>query len=300
MTITEFMTRFPSDKACEEFLFQNLMKDGKRCSHCGHSDVTKLNRLDRKHIYYKCKGCRKMFTALTNTVFHGSKLGLQKWFLCIYYMTISSKGISSVQLSKQVGVTQKTSWLVLTKLRYFIEDNLGEFIFPVEVDETYIGGLEKNKHRSKRKKGSQGGANKMVVQGIIQRGSAGNIVIAQHVDNTKSETLKKYIYDNVKIKTEVFTDDYMGYRHLKWGYKHSYVKHSKGEYVRGRYHTNTIESFWSLFKRGYVGVYHYMSKKYLQKYINEFTFRNDNKLNPFNSLVEHGRRFRTKTYAELI
>ncbi len=221
------------------------------------------------------------FTVITGTIFEGSNIDLQKWFLAYYMLTNTSKGIASTQLAKQLGITQKTAWFMLHRLRQLAKQDFQIFKGTVEVDETFIDGKEKNKHASK-KKGAL--TPKAPIIGIIERDT--KKIKASHVQNTKAMTLKGYIYDNVAFGSSIMTDDNMVYRKINPCYDHKSVSHSMKEYVNGTCHTNNIESFWSMFKRNYIGTYHYMSKKHLQKYINEYVFRyNYKKSNSFDFMA---------------
>ena len=209
---------------------------------------------------------------------HRSKVPLQKWVIAIYLMSTSLKGVSSMKLHRDLGVTQKTAWMMAQKIREGWIDGDGESMSgPVEVDETYIGGLERNKPKSKRANQGHGPVNKTGIIGSKERDTGR--AKADVLEDGKGETLQKFVRENIIPGATIFTDENRGYVHLgvKYGgeYKHESVRHSAKEYVHGMAHTNGIESFWSMLKRGYHGVYHQMSRKHLQRYVNEFAGRHN-------------------------
>jgi transposase-like protein len=202
----------------------------------------------------------------------GDEVLVAQWFMAIYLLSTTSKGISSVQLAKHVGVTQKTAWFMAHRIREAHQQNKGQLFGKIEADETFIGGLSKNMHKAKRLaaiKGT-GGAGKTPVFGMKSRSGE---VRAKVVQSVGMLDLHREIKSNVAQGATLYTDKWVGYRGLKAEFNHSTVDHMAKEYVNGDCHTNGIESFWALFKRGYHGVYHQMSRKHLQRYVNEFTFR---------------------------
>lgn len=251
---------------------------------------------------YRCKNTGKYFNVRTETMFDNTKIPLQKWFLAIWIVTSHKKGISSVQLSKDIDITQKSAWFMLGRIRncFGIENN-NDLNNEVEADETYIGGKNKNRHSDKKVANSQGRSlkDKTPVFGMVERNGKLN---AKKVDDTKARTLTSEIVQVVKETATMYTDEYLGYNSLKRIYDHAFVKHNSGEYVNGRIHTNTIEGFWSLLKRGIIGIYHFTSKKHLQMYVDEFVFRYNTRefteSDRFNLLLANST-FRL-TYKELI
>ena len=223
---------------------------------------------------YKCKNTGKYFNVKTGTIFEDTKIPIRKWFMALYVFSSHKKGISSHQLAKDIDVTQKTAWFVLHRLRYAFDhpEFQKSLSGHVELDETYIGGDEKNKHASKKVKGSQGRSlkTKTPIFGMMERG--GN-VIAHEVINVKKKTLKRIINFYVDKDSTVSTDELSSYNGLGKDYTHLRVNHSAKQYVNGMASTNDLECFWSHMKRGISGIYHWVSTKHMQSYVDEYSLR---------------------------
>lgn len=268
-TLIEMMDAFPNEQAAIDHLQAIRWKDGAYCPHCGSTKVYHFS--DGKN--HKCGDCRKRFSIRVGSIFEDSKLPLRKWFMAIWLVTSHKKGISSVQLAKDIGVTQKSAWFMLHRLRHAAQTK--GFQRPleneVEADETFIGGKEKNKHSWQRTGGKQGGAGKAAVLGILERNGE---LRTMETPNLRAGTVQGAIRANVKAGSTLMTDEHGAFNGLSADYIHHRVCHSAGEYVRDYcLHTNSIESVWALFKRQIIGTHHWLSPKHLSKYLNEMTWR---------------------------
>lgn len=273
--LIDLITYFSDDKKCLSYLEEWRWDNGEPvCPHCSHKKVYRFSDGRR----YKCASCREQFTAKIGTIFEDSKIPLKKWFVAIYLVTSHKKGISSHQLAKDISVTQKTAWFMLHRIRWGLgqdtmyEDSMGGEGSDVEVDETFVGGKNKNRHKDKKVEACQGRSykDKVPVMGMVQRNG---VLRALKVSDTKSETLQPIIEKHVAKGTKIHTDEWWGYRKLNEVYSHNYVNHGGGEYVNGDTHTNTLEGFWGLFKRSIFGIYHSASSKHIQAYVDEAVFR---------------------------
>ena len=262
---------FDSEAKCKQAIAQQRWGDGEAvCPYCGctHTYTCTDGR-------YSCPNCKRKFNVTVGTIFENTKLSLRKWFMAMYLVSSTKKGVSSHQLARDLAVTQKTAWFILHKVRglYGITDEI-ELDGKVEMDEMYLGGRETNKHESKKVEGTQGRSTKTKtpIFGMIQRDGK---VVAMKVENTQGATLLPIVEQFVESGATTYTDELSAYNGLsKKGYNHLFVSHKQREYVRANdIHTNSIEGFWAHFKRVVFGTYHCVSKDYLPRYIDEQTYR---------------------------
>lgn len=252
-----------------------LWTDGRVCGYCGTVDES--TPINGREGYYQCNACRKQFTVQVGTVFERSHIPLNKWLMAAFLLCASKKGMSAHQMSRMLGITYKSAWFMCHRLREAMAP-LGSAFGPlggegktVEADTTFIGGKEKNKHRNKRTAGNIGGAGKQIVHTLVERGGRAR---SNHIANVAGKTLRPVVMKQVSRKSTLMTDTAGGYMDLgKEFVRHEMVDHGAGEYVRGDAHSNTVEGYFSILKRGIVGTYHHVSEAHLKRYLAEFDFR---------------------------
>lgn len=291
---------FPDEETARTYLEGRLWPSGTICPECKSGErITK-----RTGGFYRCNACKLDFTVRTGTIFERSHIPLHKWVYAMYLLVTARKGISSMQLAKEIGVTQKSAWFMLGRLREACgsDDDIDKLRGIVEIDECFVGGKEGNKHESKKLHAGRGPVGKTAVLGMRERGgrTRAKVVTRRTIDAIHGE-----IHAGVEVGTQLYTDDHIVFSDLDGlFFKHESVNHSAGEYARGAASTNSIESVWAVLKRGIHGVYHQVSTKHLFRYVDEFTFRlnegnvENHTLSRLNSFVD-GVRGKRLTYERL-
>ncbi|MBX9449813.1 MAG: IS1595 family transposase [Taibaiella sp.] len=300
-TLLQVSEYFSDQQNCIDFIKEVRWNGELKCAHCGHDKVYTLNGKNKR---YKCAGCKKQFTIIKGTIFENSPIPLKKWFITIYLLVTRKKGISSIQLSKDIGVTQKTAWFMLHRIRFMLRDSIIENKLKgiIQLDETFVGGKNKNRHWDKKVKNSQGRSfkDKTPVFGMLEQEESYYIerphkviegrtvrekVVTKRktlrckvVKNTRAKTLKPIIYQSVERGCTIVTDEWQAYNGLNGIYEHYIVNHKEKQYATDGYSSNGVENVWSHFKRAIIGVYHNVSRKHLHRYVSEFEFRYNNHL----------------------
>ena len=271
ITLFDLQRLFPDENAARQWFERIIWPDGPQCPHCDSHDARPCKNL--KPMPYRCGACRKHYSVKTDTLMAGSPLPLLKWVYTLYLDTTSLKGVASMKLHRELGITQKTAWFMQQRIREAFADQGPPVLMqgPVEVDETFMGGKRRNMSNAKRKTlTGRGTVGKTAVVGAKDR--ATKRVAAKVVNLTDGATLQRFVVDNAEFDAEIYTDDASAYRALA---NHQSVKHSAGQYVDGQIHTNGVESFWAMLKRAHKGTFHKMSPKHLQRYVNEFAGRHN-------------------------
>lgn len=274
ISLFELFEIFPNEESAKKYLEGKRWGDKVVCPFCGKSE--KQYRVKRNGVegYFECGECGKVYTVRTGTIFERSHVPLHKWIFAFYLVVTSRKGISSMQLSKEIGVTQKTAWFMLQRIReacsssHDDDDNNGFLSGIVEADGVYIGGKESNKHESQKLKAGRGTVGKTAVLGM--RARAGKI-LAKVIPDTSRDTVHQILNKYLSRDSVLVTDEHASYKESQ--FNHQVVNHSAKQYVDGMAHTNGIESVWAVLKRGFYGIYHSFSTKHLQRYVDEFAYR---------------------------
>jgi transposase-like protein len=275
-SLIELFDTFKTEEQCREYLIQQRWNGKPVCPHCGYTEKAYVIENGKR---FKCgnKECYKKYSVTVGAFFENSNIELRTLFAAMYLITAHKKGISSLQLSRDLNIHQKTAWFMLHRIRGMVANKKPELLEGyVQVDETFVGGKNKNRHESKKVRGAQGRSakDKTPVLGAIE---VGGKVVANVITDTTKESLQPVINRMVKHGSIMVTDEWQAYRGLGVPYHHIVINHGAGEYVRGAFDTNSMENFWSLFKRGIIGVYHQVSAKHLQAYVDEFAYRHNSR-----------------------
>ena len=297
ISLIELFEKFPDDDAARKWFEETRWPDGRVCPRCESPNTSEVP--NEKPMPYWCGICRSYFSVKTGTVMQSSNLPLRKWAIAIYQILTNIKGVSSMKLHRDLNITQSTAWHMLHRIRKAMRRGEPLFEGPVEVDETYIGGKERNKHESRKQHAGRGPVGKAPVVGMKDRDT--NQVSAMSIEHTDAPTLQGFVHSHTHSETVVFTDEARAYVGLRR--PHRAVSHSTKQFVHGQAHTNGMESFWAMLKRGYQGVYHNFSVKHLERYIAEFEGRHNAR--PFDTIdqmadVVRGMAGRRLRYKDLI
>lgn len=300
VTLMQLADMFPDENSACAWFESRIWPEGRKCPRC-ESERT----VESSHgkMPYWCSDCRQYFSVRTGTLLERSKVPLRKWVYAIYLHLTSLKGVSSMKLHRDIGVSQKTAWFMLQRIREAFDDSDddGPFGGPVEVDETFVGGRDKNKHEWQRTGARGGSSSKAPVVGLKDRETGK--VRANAIESPDAPTLQGFVRQHTRPGAKLYSDGNPSYGKLDGEYDHNFVQHAVGTYVIGEIHTQGIEAFWSMFKRGIVGVYHHISEKHLDRYAHEFAGRHNlRELGTLEQMasVASGMVGKRLTYEELI
>jgi transposase-like protein len=291
-TLQAAIRHFSDEQVCIDTVASLRWPNGPECPACGHKEHYYLKTQKR----WKCKECWKQFSVKLGTIFEDSPIALDKWLTALWMLVSCRNGVSSYEVARTLGITQKSAWFVLHRLRFALRTGsltkLGGSGAPVEVDETFIGGKARNMHRAKRERmsslgGMQGGAGKAVVMGMLERGGKVKAAVIPH---RKQNLPEQIVREMVESGAEVHTDEFAGYSNLSDGFTHKVINHLEG-YVRENVHTNGIENFWSLLKRGLSGTYVSVEPFHLARYVDEQVFRFNNRKDDHGKKLSDAQRF---------
>lgn len=277
-SLVSMQAYFCNERVCAEYLEQQRWNGTPICPHCGseHHYRTKTRFKNPELKDYKdffCKACRKKYTVLTGTAYESTKISLRLWLSALYLLTAHKKGISSLQLSRDLDVSQKTAWFMLHRLRQILTENAPEMLEgEISADETFVGGRNKFRHYDKKvtHKPGRTWVDKTAVLGLLQKDGPIRCFV---IESTSSHILQPIVFNNVKLGSRLYTDDWCGYSGMFFWYEHYVIEHSKGKYKKGKATTNNIEGAWAHLKRSLGGIYHSVRPRHLQRYCNEFAFR---------------------------
>lgn len=269
ISVYDFFKRFPDEKSARQYLENQRWANGIFCPKC---KSTKIGRHGKNLHWHRCGKCKTAFNVKTCTIFERSKIPLNKWLFAFYLIMTARKGVSSLQISKELGITQKSAWLLEHKIRKAMATKKDDYILKgiVECDETFFGGKKRNKHRDENFIPGRGTVGKKPVFGMVERNGRVKTTV---VDRTNRDTLQPIVRENIQKGSTICTDEWKSYIGLQGDYEHLTVNHKRFQFKDGKASTNTIESVWAILKRGYHGTFHWMSFKHLQRYLDEFDFR---------------------------